>query len=187
MLALQQSIGLRVTLIGGGLAVGAIALAADGLGANSQDVLFSGETSLPALLDASSTKIILILLVAKALGYAVSLGAGFRGGPVFPAIFIGVAVMALGSDWLDLSPTLVVVCGGAAGMTAMTGLLFSSLVLSGLLVGGAVGSDAIPVAAIAAVTAWLTMRVLTARAERAQGAAGATGAPGAPGATAAPA
>ena len=34
-------------LLGGGLLVGALALAARGLGANSQDVLFSGQSAIP--------------------------------------------------------------------------------------------------------------------------------------------
>ncbi len=39
--------GVPVLLVGGGLAAGALALLADGLGANSQDVLFSGQASHP--------------------------------------------------------------------------------------------------------------------------------------------
>jgi len=38
-----------VLLLGGGLAVGVLAELADVLGANSQDVLFSGQASVPAL------------------------------------------------------------------------------------------------------------------------------------------
>ena len=79
-------------LVVSGLAVGVLALAARGLGANSQDVLFSGQSSIPTLVGESSMKIVLVLLVAKGLGYAICLGSGFRGGPVFPAIFTGVAV-----------------------------------------------------------------------------------------------
>jgi hypothetical protein len=42
---------------------------------NSQDVLFSGQTSIPAVADATSTKVVVILLVAKFPAYGVSLGA----------------------------------------------------------------------------------------------------------------
>ena len=38
-----------------------------------------------------SAGVLVLLVVAKGLAYALSLGAGFRGGPVFPAIAIGVA------------------------------------------------------------------------------------------------
>jgi hypothetical protein len=55
-------------LLGGGLTVGLLAQIADWLGANSQDVLFSGQSGIPDLIAQTSTKIVLILLVAKALG-----------------------------------------------------------------------------------------------------------------------
>jgi chloride channel protein, CIC family len=65
-------------LILGGLAVGLLTQAADRLGADSENVLFSGQTSVPAVVAEDSAKIVLILLVAKALGYAVCLGCGFQ-------------------------------------------------------------------------------------------------------------
>ena len=88
------------------------------LGADSQDVLFSGQASVPALVGEDSTRIVLVLLVAKALAYAISLGCGFRGGPIFPAIFLGVAIATLPVVWFDVSPTLAVAVGAAAGMAA---------------------------------------------------------------------
>ncbi len=106
-------------LVAGGLAVGLLALLARALGANSQDVLFSGQTSVPGLVAEQSLKIVLILLVAKALAYAVSLGCGFRGGPVFPAIFLGVALSSVAEIVFNTSPTLAVAVGTAAGMAAM--------------------------------------------------------------------
>ena len=65
-------------LLLGGLAVGLLAQIAQWLGANSQDVLFSGQSGIPDLIAQTSTKIVLILLVAKGVGYAISLGCGFR-------------------------------------------------------------------------------------------------------------
>ena len=79
-----RRVGLPVLLVGGGLAVGLVAQVADWLGADSQDVLFSGQTGVPALAAATSTKILLVLLVAKAIGYGISLGCGFRGAPSSP-------------------------------------------------------------------------------------------------------
>jgi H+/Cl- antiporter ClcA len=156
--ALQQ-LGLPVLLLGGGLAVGVIAEVADLLGANSQDVLFSGQSSLPALLGQGSTKIVLVLLLAKAAAYAVCLGCGFRGGPVFPAIFLGVALATLLMDVTDMSPTAALAVGSAAGMAAMTRMLLTSALLAALLVGSA-GIDAAPIAVLAAVTGWLAIAVL---------------------------
>ncbi len=156
-------LGLPALLIGGGLAVGLIAQIADWLGADSQDVLFSGQTGVPALAAADSTKIVLILLVAKAVAYAVSLGCGFRGGPVFPSIFLGIALATLTVVWFDVSPTLAVAVGAAAGMAATTRLLITSSLFAALLVGTA-GFDAVPAAVLAAVAAWLTTQALDRRA-----------------------
>ena len=151
--------GLPVLLVGGGLAVGVLALLADGLGARSQDVLFSGQASIPSLVTEDSARIVLVLIAAKALAYTVCLGCGFRGGPVFPAIFLGVALTTLAVIAFDVSPTLAVAVGTAAGVTAMTRLLFASVIFAGLLVGTA-GIDTIPAAALAAVTSWLTVAAI---------------------------
>jgi H+/Cl- antiporter ClcA len=159
----ERRFGLLVLLVGGGLAIGLIAQVADWLGASSQDVLFSGQSGVPAIAATESTKILLILLVAKALAYALSLGCGFRGGPVFPAIFLGVAVAEFAHTWFDVSPTLAVAVGAAAGMAAGTRMLITATLFAGLLVGHA-GLDAIPAAVLAAASAWLAMQGLDRRA-----------------------
>ncbi len=155
-------LGMPTVLVAGGLAVGLLAQIADWLGADSQDVLFSGQASLPALVAEDSTKIVVILLVAKALAYAISLGCGFRGGPVFPAIFLGIALAMLAVVWFDVSPTLAVAVGAAAGTAAVTRLLITSALLASLLVGTA-GLDAVPAAVLAAAAAWLTMAIIDRR------------------------
>jgi chloride channel protein, CIC family len=147
----------------GGLLVGVLALAARGLGANSQDVLFSGEAGVPDLVAQQSMKIVLVLLVAKALGYAISLGSGFRGGPVFPSIFVGVALGSVAQILFGISPTLAVAIGTAAGMAAMTRLLFAPLLFATLLVGSG-GIDTVPAAVFASVGAWITTMALDKRA-----------------------
>jgi H+/Cl- antiporter ClcA len=154
---------LPALLLAGGLAVGLIAQVADWMGADSQDVLFSGQAGVPALAATGSTEILAILLVGKALGYAVSLGCGFRGGPIFPAIFIAIAIAEFAHVWFDISPTLAVAVGAAAGMAAGTTLLITSTLFASLLVGTR-GLDAVPAAVLAAVAAWLTMQALDRRA-----------------------
>jgi H+/Cl- antiporter ClcA len=158
----RARLGLPVLLLGGAFVVGALALLADSLGASSQDVLFSGQASLPNLVTEDSTRVVLILLVGKALAYAICLGCGFRGGPVFPAIFLGIAVAMLAVIALDVSPTLAVAVGTAAGAGAMTRLLFTSVLLAALLVGTA-GVETVPAAGLAAVAAWLTMAAIDER------------------------
>lgn len=157
-----RRLGMSALLVAGGLAVGVLAQLADLLGADSQDVLFSGQASVPGLVAEGSTGVLLVLLIAKAVGYAVSLGCGFRGGPVFPAVFLGVGLTTLAVNLLEVSPTLAVAVGTAAGMAAMTRLLFASLLFAALLV-GIPGLDAIPAAVLAAAAAWVTRTALDRR------------------------
>jgi H+/Cl- antiporter ClcA len=157
-----ERVGRPALLLGGGLAVGVLALVADWLGADSQDVLFSGQEAVPTLVVETSAWVVVVLLVAKGLAYAICLGCGFRGGPVFPGIFLGVALMSLAVIAFDVSPTLAVAVGAAAGTAAVTRLLFAS-VLFGALLAGSNGTDAVPAAVLAAVAAWLVMAALDRR------------------------
>jgi H+/Cl- antiporter ClcA len=157
-----RSIGMPALLLWGGLAVGLLAQTADWLGADSQDVLFSGQAAVPALVAQSTTGIVLILLAAKALTYAISLGCGYRGGPIFPAIYLGIAVATLPVVWFGASPTLAVAIGTAAGMSATTRLVLTPIVFAALLTGSH-GVDAVPAAVLATVAAWLTTTALDRR------------------------
>ncbi|HKP21441.1 MAG TPA: chloride channel protein [Thermoleophilaceae bacterium] len=152
------------SLVAGGLAVGLIALLADALGADSQDILFSGQHSISPLVTETSTGIVLLLLAAKAIAYAVSLVAGFRGGPIFPAVFLGIGVATLPVVWFDVSPTFAVAAGAAAGMAAYGRFVLTAMLFAALLVGSR-GFDAIPGAVLAAAAAWITVTALDARLE----------------------
>ncbi|HEY8177539.1 MAG TPA: chloride channel protein [Candidatus Limnocylindria bacterium] len=160
--AVRDRVGMPLLLLGGGLAVGALALLAGALGANPQDVLFSGQASIGVVVGAGSVSLVLVLVLAKALAYAISLGCGYRGGPIFPAIFLGVGLAAVAVVVLGTSPTLAVAVGAAAGMAAQTRLLLSSILLAALLVGPN-GADAVPAAVMAATAAWLAAAMLPAR------------------------
>jgi H+/Cl- antiporter ClcA len=150
---------LEIVLPLGGLAVGGLAEVANLLGGHANDVLFSGQSSVPTLVGESSAWIVLLLLATKALAYAISLGCGFRGGPVFPAIFLGVALTTFAELAFDVSPTLAVAVGAAAGMAAMTRLLITPVLFAALLVGHA-GLNVAPEAVLAASAAWYAMRIL---------------------------
>jgi H+/Cl- antiporter ClcA len=152
---LAQRLGIGIPLLAGGFVIGVLALIVSGLGGRAEDVLFSGQASLPAVTVVSSVGALLILLGAKALAYAVSLGCGFRGGPVFPAIFIGVAVAMIPAAVFGQSAAVAVAVGAAAGMAACTRLLFSPVLFAALLVGIG-GQDTVPAAVLASVAAWLT-------------------------------
>jgi H+/Cl- antiporter ClcA len=157
-----RRLGMAASLLGGGLAVGLLALLADGLGSDSQDVLFSGQSSIGPLVAETSTGVVLVLLVAKALAYAICLSCGFRGGPIFPAIFLGVGLATLPVVWFDVSPTFAIAVGAAAGMAAQTRFIVTSMLFAALLV-GTQGLDTVPGAVLAAAAAWITATALERR------------------------
>ena len=102
-----------------------------GTGKPFSDVLFSGEAALGPLIKNSAgyTAAALIALVAlKGLAYSVSLSS-FRGGPVFPAMFVG-AVLGIA---LAPRPGLSVAAGAAMGIGAMCAVLLTVPLTSVLL------------------------------------------------------
>jgi hypothetical protein len=103
-----------IALIIGGLAI----LFSQITGKSFNEVLFSGQDALPGLVSQASTwsvGALLWLLVFKGAGYGLSLGA-FRGGPTFPALFLGAAAGILASHL----PGFPVQAGVAVGMGAAT-------------------------------------------------------------------
>ncbi len=146
----------EVVLIGGGLAVGAIAVLYRALTDHPADlVLFSGQASLPEIVAEGSASALAVLLLFKALAFAITMAAGFRGGLVFPVVSLGVIAGVLASlvlPGLDLTPAVVagIAAAAASGLT----LPFFGALLAALL-GGTAGANAIPIAIIAAAVAWL--------------------------------
>jgi len=60
------------------------------------------------------------------------LASGFRGGPIFPAVFLGIGLATLPVVWFDVSPTLAVAVGAAAGMAAQSRLILTSMLFAAL-------------------------------------------------------
>jgi len=139
------------------LAVGALAILFDQVtGKGTEQVLFSGQDQLPGLVTAAphwSVGTILLLLACKGVAYSVSLG-GFRGGPVFPALFLGAAAGIAASGLPGMSLTAGVAAGMGAGAAAALRLPLSALVLAVLLTAQS-GAGAQPVAIVAVVVAYL--------------------------------
>ena len=100
------------------LVIAGLAIAyAEGTGKNASEVLFDGQVALGPLITHSASYTIgalLLLIVCKSLAYGVSLSS-FRGGPTFPALFIGGA----GGMALSHLPGLPLVAGVATGIGAM--------------------------------------------------------------------
>jgi len=149
------------TLVAAGLLVGATAVGFRALADRPVDlVLFSGQLELPAVVAEGSVGVLALLVVAKGLAYALSLGAGFRGGPIFPAIAIGVALGVLGADLLPgLELTPAVAAGIAAGTAAVARWPFTAVLLASLLVGSS-AADVGPIAILAAAAAWVVASAL---------------------------
>ena len=103
---------------------------------SSSFVLFSGQNQLPSLVENAGTFSVgaLVLLVAcKGIAYTASLSS-FRGGPIFPSMFIGAA----GGIALSHLPGLPMVAGVAMGIGAMTtvmlGLPMTAVLLAAIFV-----------------------------------------------------
>jgi H+/Cl- antiporter ClcA len=156
----ERRITMPGLLLAGGATVGLLALLADALGAQANEILFSGQAAIPELVAEQTTAVLLLILAAKAAAYAVSLASGFRGGPIFPAVFLGIGIATLPVVWFDVSPTFAIAVGAAAGMAAHSGFVLTSMLFAALLVGSA-GLDAVPAAVLATVAAWLTRSALS--------------------------
>ena len=146
-----------------GLAIAGLAIAyAERSGKSTADVLFSGQSALPVLVANSaaySVGALVLLIVCKTLAYGISLST-FRGGPVFPAMFIGTA----GGIALSHLPGLPLVAGIAIGIGAMTAatlrLPMTSVLLATLLL-GADGLTVMPLVIVAVVVAYISSSWLT--------------------------
>ncbi len=144
-----------------GLLVGAIAVVFRSVADRPVDlVLFSGQSEMPALLVEGSAGVLLLLVVAKGLAYALSLGSGFRGGPVFPAIAMGTALGVAAADLLPgLEQAPAVVAGIAAATAVALRAPFTAALLAAVLVGTA-APDTAPVAVLAAAIGFLVSLAL---------------------------
>ncbi|MGD0882932.1 MAG: chloride channel protein [Acidimicrobiales bacterium] len=140
-----------------GLVVAGIAIGfAEITGKGATDVLFSGQSQLPGLVLHATTWTVgalVVLGVAKALAYAVSLS-GFRGGPIFPAMFVGAAIGLAGSHLPDLSLVPAVAMGIGAMATVMLRLPLTSTLLAVLLFASD-GLSVTPLVIVAVVVAYV--------------------------------
>jgi chloride channel protein, CIC family len=149
-----------IGLVVGGLAI-AFSQAAD---KSVTDVLFSGESALEPLISdpgAWSLSALALLIAFKGLAYALSLGS-FRGGPVFPALFLGAAAGMMASGLPDFGLTPAVAVGLGAGTAAVLRLPLSGAVL-GIVLTLPSGPGASPLIIVGVVVAYLTVLALDAR------------------------
>jgi H+/Cl- antiporter ClcA len=158
-LQLQPIVGRRKALTPVlGLAVGGLAAiftAVTGKGTNQ--VLFSGQNDLPALIQHAGTwsvGALLLVVACKSLAYGFSLS-GFRGGPTFPGMFIGAA----GGIALSHLPGLALIDGVGLGIGAMLVVMLGGMPLTAVLLTivflASDATDLISVVIVAVVVAWV--------------------------------
>ena len=112
-------------------------------GHSSSDVLFSGQSGLGPLVTGASgytVGALVLLMVCKGLAYGVALSS-FRGGPVFPALFLGAA----GGIALSHLPGLSLVAAVAMGIGAMSAGMLKLPMTSVLLATVLLASDGVAV------------------------------------------
>ncbi len=165
-LALQPVVERRKVLLTPvlGLVVAALAIVFFEItGKSSTYVLFSGQSALPTLVQHAasfSAGAIVALVVCKGAAYSVSLS-GFRGGPIFPGMFIGAAVGIA----LSHLPGLPMIAGVGMGIGAMTAAMLGLPLVSVLLASLLLASDGIalmPLIIVAVIVSYVASAHLSA-------------------------
>lgn len=127
----ERRMMLLMPLVGFGIAVCAVAFE-QLTDHDSADVLFSGQDALPGLIEGAAgwtVGALILLMVFKGVAYALALSS-FRGGPIFPSMFIGAA----GGILLSHVGGLPMIAGAGMGIgalcVAMLGLPLTSVLLA---------------------------------------------------------
>ncbi len=124
-------------------------------------VLFSGQDALPELVAKAadySIGVLILLIVCKAFAYGLSLSA-FRGGPVFPSMFIGAALGIAASGLPGMNLAAGIGMGIGAMCTAMLRLPLTSTLLAVVLM-GVDGVAVTPQVVVAVAVAFVITNVL---------------------------
>jgi H+/Cl- antiporter ClcA len=130
-------------------------------GRSFTQVLFSGQDALPELVEHAtdySLAVLVLLILCKALAYGLSLSA-FRGGPVFPSMFIGAAIGIAASAL----PGMNLAAGIAMGIGAMCAAMLRLPLTSTLLAVVLLGTDGVvvtPQVVVAVAVAFVIINVL---------------------------
>ncbi|MGW3812632.1 chloride channel protein [Streptomyces sp. NPDC005046] len=138
---------------------GCAALYAGITGRSPSEVALSGQTTLAQLAahpHAWSVGSLVAVVVLKSVAYALCLGS-LRGGPVFPALFLGGAMGVLLAPLPGFGVVPAMAAGMAAASAAALRLPVSCVVLVVLLVGN---SGTVPVIVVASVVSFVTVELL---------------------------
>jgi H+/Cl- antiporter ClcA len=147
-----------------GLAVGALAIIfAQITGEPVDSVLFSGQDAMGTVVHLSTSLsggTLAALLLFKGIAWGISLGS-FRGGPTFPAMFLGMVGGLLAADVLGVSETPMIAIGMGAATVSMLRLPLASVILA--MVVAQAGLTAAPLIIVAVVVAYIVTELLGAR------------------------
>lgn len=147
-----------------GLLIGLTAMAYQLLSGHSfTAILFSGQDALPDLVENAtdySLPVLIMLVVGKSFVYGLSLSA-FRGGPVFPSMFIGATLGIAASALPGMDLAAAIAMGIGAMCAAMLRLPLTSTLLATLLL-GVDGVAVTPQVVVAVVVAFVLTNVLPA-------------------------
>jgi len=116
----------------------------------------SGEELISDLPTLTSASTVIAIIVLKSIAYAVSLGAGFRGGPFFPAMFIGAASGLLIALLIPDGPSVpaAIVVGVVASVIATAPMKWPVAIGLGVVLGFLFGTwTLVPAAVVGAVVA----------------------------------
>ena len=123
-------------------------------------VLFSGQDAMGPLVQQASTfslSALAFLILFKGFAYSISLGAG-RGGPTFPAMFLGLVAGLLCGHLPGFSETPAVAALMGAATVSMLRLPLASIIIT--LVVSQAGVAATPLIIVAVVVAYLVVLAL---------------------------
>jgi len=144
-----------------GLGVGACAALYALLADRSPDeVAMSGQMTLPVLVaepQAWAASALVLVLLFKGVAYALSLAA-FRGGAIFPAVFLGAALGVLVADLPGFGSGPAIAAGMAAATAAVMRLPIASILIVTLLLGAPVAAM-LPVVLLATVIGVLAVEL----------------------------
>lgn len=144
--------------------VAALAIAFGEITGESQElVLFSGQDSMGGLVNDASTFSLLtlaLLIAFKGGAYAISLGSA-RGGPTFPAMFLGIVAGLLASHLPGLPETAAVAALMAAATVAVLRLPLSSIIIAMIVSQAPLAAS--PLIVVAVVVSYVTVQLLTQR------------------------
>jgi H+/Cl- antiporter ClcA len=152
--------------------VGVIAVAFAAMtGQSANAVLFSGQEEMTTTVQAASTltlATLALLMLAKALAWGISMGAA-RGGPTFPAMFLGVVAGLLAAHLPGFAETPAIGVLVGAACVAVLKLPLSSIILA--LIITQAGAGVAPLIIVGVAVAYLATLLLADRRTRSPAAA----------------